>query len=104
MKNLSALQKCILLLGTKKRLVTPADVKAAYYNFPRRYPSIRPGGLVFSVKEIGLNRYRCASVSISRSFANLTLKEVVIRSYYGVSLSEKGMEVAQNHQEKMLIS
>ena len=96
MKNLSALQKCILILGTKQELVTPADVKIAYYKFhQRRYPLWRPSSLIFSVAEIGLNRYRAASVSISRSFATLARKGIVIRSYHGISLTTKGREVAK---------
>jgi len=93
-------ETAVLLLGTQKELVTPADVKTTFYNFPRRYPSMRLGGLVFSVKEIGLNRYRSASVCISRSFATLTRKEAVTRSYHGVSLTEKGKDVVRNYTEK----
>jgi len=98
-KNLSALQKCILLLGTHREIVTPADVKATYYNFPRRYQSMRPSGVVFSVKEIGLNRYRSASVCISRAFATLTRKEAVTRSWHGVSLTKKGKDLVRNYKE-----
>jgi len=98
-KNLSALQKCILVLGTQKEIVTPADVKAAYYSFPRRYQSMRPGGVVFSVKEIGLNRYRSGSVCISMAFATLTRKEAVTRSWLGVSLTEKGKDLVRKYKE-----
>jgi len=84
-KYLSKLQKIILSLASEKDIVTPADVKSAYYGFPLR----RKGRFSFSVNEIGFNRYRTAGVCISRAFATLTRKGLVKRYYEGVSLTDK---------------
>ena len=92
MLHLSKLQKTILILALSKNgdILTPAEVKAAYYGFPVR----RKGKLWFSVPEIGFKRYRVAGVCVSRAFAVLGRKELVVRSYRGLKLSEAGLEVA----------
>lgn len=85
MKHLSRLQKVILSLASEKDIVSPADVKAAYYGFPLR----RKGRFSFCVVEIGFNRYRAAAVCISRAFVTLARKGLVKRLYEGVSLTDK---------------
>jgi len=92
MHHLSKLQKTILILALSKNgdILTPAEVKAAYYGFPVR----RKGKLWFRVPEIGFKRYRVAGVCVSRAFAALERKELVARSYTGIKLSEAGLAVA----------
>lgn len=65
MHHLSKLQKTILILALSKNgeILTPAEVKAAYYGFPVR----RKGKLWFSVPEIGFKRYRVVGVCVSRA-------------------------------------
>lgn len=92
MRHLSKLQKTILFLALSKNgeILTPAEVKAAYYGFPIR----RKGKLWFMVSEIGLKRYRMAGACISRAFATLERKRLVVRHYTGLKLSEAGLTVA----------
>lgn len=92
MRHLSKLQKTILLLALSKNgeILTPAEVKATYYGFPVR----RKGKLWFSVPEIGFRRYRVAGVCVSRAFATLERKELVVRSNTGLKLNEAGLAVA----------
>lgn len=89
MHHLSKLQKMILFLALSKNgeILTPAEVKVAYYGFPIR----RKGKLWFRVSEIGFKRYRMAGVCVSRAFAALERKELVERSCEGLKLSEAGL-------------
>lgn len=100
-KKLSKLQKSILLMclqpecGSNRGIMrdcTPADVKQLYYGFP----VTGNGCLLFSVKNIGLSRYRSAGVAISRSFDALARRGLVLRfrSWSGVRLTDEGREVA----------
>ena len=96
MKNLSRLQKTILLLaqrnpGHGKVDVCPADVKVGYYGFP-----LRPKGskILFNRNEIGRSRYNTASVNIARAFEHLVRKGLAERSYYGINLTGIGRKAA----------
>lgn len=105
-KKLSKLQKTILLMcllpeyGSNRGIIrdcTPADVKKFYYGFP----VTGSGNLLFSVKNIGLPRYRAAGVAISRSFDSLARRRLVQRfhSWSGVRLTNEGREVALSLQK-----
>ena len=107
-KKLSKLQKAILIIclhpeyGSNRGIIrdcTPADVKKFYYCFP----VTGRGSLLFSVKNIGLSRYRAAGVAISRSFDSLARRGLVQRfhSWSGVRLTDEGREVALSLQRKM---
>ena len=100
-KKLSKLQKAILLMclqpeyGSTRGIIrdcTPADVKQLYYGFP----VTGAGSLLFSVKNIGLPRYRAAGVAISRSFDSLARRGLVHRfhNWSGVRLTDEGRKVA----------
>jgi len=92
MQHLSKLQKMILVLASCKNgaILTPAAVKAEYYGFPVR----RKGKHWFRVLEIGLKRYRVAGVSVSRAFATLERKNLVVKHYEGLTLTVSGWAVA----------
>ena len=107
-KKLSKLQKAILIIclhpeyGSNRGIIrdcTPADVKKFYYCFP----VTGSGSLLFSVKNIGLSRYRAAGVAISRSFDSLARRGLVQRfhSWSGVRLTDEGREIALSIQRDM---
>ena len=108
-KKLSKLQKTILLMclrpeygsnrGRVVRDCTAADVKRAYY----RFPVSKKGRFFFSVKDIGLPRYRAAGVAISRSFDALARRGLAHRyhGWTGVRLTDKGREIALSIQRDM---
>ena len=100
--KLSKLQKGILLLAAKKRMrfspgrdiLTAAEVKRDCYQFkPKRsWPRI-----IFSRADIGVNRYKAASVAIAKAFNRLTERGLTERvDGRGVKLTQEGAEVAAN--------
>lgn len=104
--RLSKLQRIILLLAIRNSCrdithciqwfkvdVTPAAVKAAYYNFP-----LSPKGrkIFFDKNEVGHSRYNNASVAIAHAFGHLARKGLAEwLKGWGLRLTEKGQEVAE---------
>ncbi len=105
-KGLSKLQKEILKIAYRNRGrmsehgdVTNSEVLIEFYNFhahpPRPYhTSGQPQ--IFSRVEIGINKYKAASVSVVKSFYRLVERGLAQRKQnHGIILTEEGMKVAK---------
>ena len=105
-KGLSKLQKEILKIAYRNqgRMSEYGDVRNSevlieFYNFPAHPP--RPyhtGGQpqIFSRVEIGINRYKAASVSVVKSFDRLVKRDLAQRKYsHGIILTEEGIKIAK---------
>jgi hypothetical protein len=105
-KGLSELQKNILKLAYRNRCwgpstgdTTNSEILIEVYNFPAHTP--RPWhtsgqAQIFYPAEIGVNRYRSASVSVVKSFNRLEKRGLARRGYnHGITLSDEGIKVAK---------
>jgi hypothetical protein len=104
-KELSELQKNILRLadrnrGAGKEGVTNREVLIEVYNFPAH--ASEPGDItgnpqIFNRQEIGINRYKSASVSVARAFNRLASRGLAIRKHnHGIILTEEGVKVTES--------
>ena len=105
-KGLSKLQKEILKIAYSNRGrmseygdVTNSEVLIEFYNFPAHppgpyYTSGQPQK--FSRVEIGINKYKAASVSVVKSFYRLVKRDLAQRKQnHGILLTEEGMKIAK---------
>ncbi len=105
-KGLSKLQKEILKIAYRNRSplseygdVTNSEVLIEVYNFPAHPPgpyhtSGKPQ--IFNRVEIGINKYKAASVSIVKSFDRLAERGLAQRKQnHGIILTEEGMKIAK---------
>ena len=84
-RGLSALQRKILMMAHRgsERGVTNSDVLIRAYGFRAHAPATGVSGSpqIFNRGEIGIRRYRSASVSVSKSFGRLINRGLVERNY-----------------------
>ena len=105
-KGLSKLQKEILKIAYRNKdqvhkygNVTNSEVLIEVYNFPAHPP--RPyhtSGIpqIFNRVEIGIKKYKAASVSVVKSFDRLVKRGLAQRQYnHGIYLTGEGMKVAK---------
>jgi hypothetical protein len=105
-QGLSELQKAILKIAYRNRVrkygessIRNSEVLIGHYRFPHHPPSVyytsgTPNR--FRPAEIGLNRYRSASVSVVKSFQRLIKRGLATREYFsGITLTELGNETAR---------
>lgn len=105
-KGLSKLQKEILKIAYRNRGrmceygdVRNSEVLIEFYLFPAHPPGpTHTSGQAqkFSRVEIGINKYKAASVSVVKSFYRLVERGLAQRKQnHGIILTKKGMEVAK---------
>jgi len=105
-KGLSKLQKEILKIAYRNRGrmseygdVKNSEVLIEFYNFPAHPPGpTHTSGQAqkFSRVEIGINKYKAASISVVKSFYRLVERGLAEREQnHGILLTEKGMKVAK---------
>ena len=105
-KGLSKLQKEILKIAYRNRgrMCDYGDVKNSevlieFYNFPAHPPgpSYTSGTpQKFNRVEIGINKYKAASVSVVKSFYRLVERGLAQRKQnHGILLTEEGMKIAK---------
>ena len=105
-RGLSKLQKEILKIAYRNRDrmseygdVTNSEVLIEFYNFPAHPPgpyhtSGKPQ--IFNRVEIGIKKYKAASVSVVKSFDRLVERGLAQRQYnHGIYLTGEGMKVAK---------
>ncbi len=105
-KGLSILQKEILKIAYRNRSplseygdVTNSEVLIEVYSFPAHppgpyYTSGQPQK--FNRGEIGIKKYKTASVSVVKSFDRLVERGLAQRQYnHGIYLTGEGMKVAK---------
>jgi hypothetical protein len=99
-KGLSELQKSILKMAYRDRgNVENKDVLIEFYKFPKHAPGpshVSGTPQIFSRHEIGISRYRSASVSVVKAFNRLVKRGLAVRNYnHGIILTEEGAKVAK---------
>ena len=103
-KGLSELQKSILKMAYRDRgegsgYVKNGGVLIEVYGFPFHSPSVYTTSgtpQIFKRQEIGISRYRSASVSVVKAFNRLVKRGLAIRKYnHGIILTEKGVKVTR---------
>ena len=105
-KGLSKLQKEILKIAYRNRGrmseygdVKNSEVLIEFYNFPAHPPGsnhISGTPQKFSRVEVGINKYKAASVSVVKSFYRLVKRDLAQRKQnHGILLTEKGMKIAK---------
>lgn len=105
-KGLSKLQKSILKMayqnqdrGYEYGHVKNKDILIEIYRFPVHSPladSTSGSPKLFKRREIGISRYRFASVSVVKSFNRLVKRGLAIREYnHGIILTGEGAKVAK---------
>ena len=105
-RGLSELQKTILKIAYRNgsRRYEFGDIKnrqvlIEFYKFPFHSPSVNTtsgGPQIFRRTEIGINRYRSASVSVVKAFNRLVKRGLAIRKHnHGIILTEEGNEKAK---------
>jgi hypothetical protein len=101
-KGLSELQKSILIMAYRnraRRYVENKDVLIEFYKFPPHAPGpshVSGTPQIFNRNEIGINRYRSASVSVVKAFNRLVNRGLAIRKQnHGIILSAEGMKKAK---------
>jgi hypothetical protein len=99
-KGLSELQKSILKMAYRNRgNVENKDVLIEFYKFPRHAPGpshVSGTPQIFNRCEIGINRYRSASVSVVKAFNRLAKRGLAIREYnHGIVLTAEGTKKAK---------
>ncbi|MFX0066851.1 MAG: hypothetical protein ACFFC7_32360 [Candidatus Hermodarchaeota archaeon] len=92
-KGLSELQKEILKIAHRNRgrISKWGDVKNYEVLIKvYKFPSHSPGPQIFNRQEIGINRYKSASVSVAKAFNRLAERGLAHRKYnHGIILTEK---------------
>jgi hypothetical protein len=105
-KGLSELQKSILRMAYQNRRggygsgdVKNREVLIEVYRFPFHSPSADTSSgtpQIFKRQEIGISRYRSASVSVAKAFNRLVKRGLAIRKYnHGIILTEEGTKKAE---------
>jgi hypothetical protein len=103
-RGLSELQKSILIIAYLNRdtgigRVTNREILIKAYNFHAHEPGpchTSGSPQIFDRKEIGLSRYKSASVSVVKAFNRLAVRGLARRKHnYGIILTEKGGEVGK---------
>jgi hypothetical protein len=105
-RGLSELQKNILRLAYRNRRrgsgtgdTTNSEVLIKVYQFPAHPPSPwhdSGHAQIFYPAEIGVNRYRSASVSVAKAFNRLAKRGLAARKYnYGIILTDEGLKLAK---------
>ena len=99
-KGLSELQKSILKMAYRDRgNVENKDVLIEFYKFPAHAPGpshVSGTPQIFNRQEIGISRYRSASVSVVKAFNRLVNRGLAIRKQnHGIILSAEGMKKAK---------
>jgi hypothetical protein len=104
-RGLSELQKNILKIGYGNcnrgfgtGNVTNREVLIEVYKFQPIYSleEKRNGATIFDRKAIGINRYKAASVSVTKAFDRVTERGLATRKYnHGIILTEEGSKVAR---------
>jgi len=105
-KGLSELQKSILKMahGNLSRRnntseISNKEVLIRFYKFPFHLPSANTTSgspQIFRRIEIGINRYRSASVSVVKAFNRLVKRGLAIRKHnHGIILTEEGKDNAK---------
>jgi hypothetical protein len=106
-RGLSELQKKILIMAYRNggRGYGAGDVKNTeilieVYKFPSHPPSANTSSgtpQIFRRNEIGIRKYRSASVSVVKSFNRLIGRGLAVRKYnQGIILTAKGTKTAKN--------
>ena len=106
-KGLSELQKSILKMAYRNRGqrcecgdVKNRDVLIEVYKFPFHSPSADTSSgtpQIFKRQEIGICRYRSASVSVVKAFNRLVNRGLAIRKQnHGIILTEEGTKVRKH--------
>lgn len=105
-RGLSELQKTILKMAYRKLArgyglgdVTNREVLIEVYNFPFHSPSADTTSgtpQIFIRKEIGINRYKSASVAVVKAFNRLVKRGLAQRKHnFGILLTEAGVKAAR---------
>jgi hypothetical protein len=101
-KGLSELQKSILKIAYRDQergYVKNRDVLIEVYKFPFHSPSADTTSgtpQIFKRQEIGISRYRSASVSVVKAFNRLVGRGLAIRKYnHGIILTDEGAKKAE---------
>jgi hypothetical protein len=105
-KGLSELQKSILKTAYKNRggfykfgHIVICEVLIKFYKFPAHAPGpshVSGTPQIFSRHEIGISRYRSASVSVVKAFNRLVKRGLAVREYnHGIVLTAEGTKVAK---------
>jgi hypothetical protein len=105
-RGLSELQKTILKMAYRNRHrrhgsgdVRNREVLIEFYKFSFHSPSVNTTSgspQIFYRTEIGINRYRSASVSVAKAFNRLDRRGLAIRKYnHGIILTEEGSRKAK---------
>ena len=99
-KGLSELQKSILRMAYRDRgNVENKDVLIEFYKFPEHAPGpshVSGTPQIFNRREIGISRYRSASVSVVKAFNRLVKRGFAIREYnHGIVLTAEGAKKAK---------
>ena len=103
-KNLSELQKEILKIAYRNKDsgiegVTNREVLIEVYKFHAHSPgptNTSGSPQIFNRKEIGLSRYKSASVSVVKAFNRLADRGLALRKHnFGIILTRKGGRVAK---------
>lgn len=96
-KGLSPLQRFILKETYKKQYIKNADILIKRYGFqPLTYGKIR-----FSRKQIGMEKYICASASVSNSLTRLRKRGLLIRGgcpNWGHCLTKEGIKIVKENK------
>jgi len=106
-KGLSELQKFILIMAYRNRHrsfesgdVKNREVLIEVYKFPFHSPSANTSSgtpQIFKRQEIGICRYRSASVSVVKAFNRLVNRGLAIRKQnHGIILTEEGTKVRKH--------
>ena len=103
-KGLSELQKSILKMAYRDRgegsgYVKNGGVLIEVYGFPFHAPSAYTTSgtpQIFKRQEIGISRYRSASVSVVKAFNRLVKRGLAVRIYnHGIVLTPDGVKKAK---------
>lgn len=88
MKKLSDLQRFILLEARRRGKIYNYDILIGYFGFK----STGTGNLKFKPAQIGVKKYRSASVSVARALTRLRNRGLMFRSWQGHALTPAGRE------------
>ena len=106
-RGLSELQKRILIMGYQNRgrrykagNVKNNEVLMEVYRFPSHPPSADTTSgtpQIFRRNEIGIRKYRSASVSVVKAFNRLVKRGLAVREHnHGIILTAKGTKTAKS--------
>ena len=104
-KGLSELQRYILKIAYRNRggsykfgYIRNYEILMGFYNFPAHPPKpshVTGTPQIFNRQEIGINRYKAASVSVVKAFSRLVERGLATRKYnFGIILTVEGVKTA----------